>query len=143
MLKLYGFTIPLPRLCIVTIRTSLSTNAMRFQMFVVQLTRNRLRLVSGIAQVCLERQMRRGLFVCEFARKIPSYSVIFQEKATECVHIKHSTSQITVPRGSSHQISFGVAHLDRLPKLQTYSCRIRLSGTEIVSAAVLSEVMTS
>ncbi|VDO62153.1 unnamed protein product [Heligmosomoides polygyrus] len=76
---------------------------------------------------------------CLGSHKCVSSGRCAEEKATECVHIKHSTSQITVPRGSSHQISFGVAHLDRLPKLQTYSCRIRLSGTEIVSAAVLSE----
>ncbi|ETN75078.1 IPT/TIG domain protein, partial [Necator americanus] len=58
------------------------------------------------------------------------------EKSEECVHIKRP-SQLSVPRGSSQEISFSVAHLSRLPTDRDYSCRILLDGVPVSAKAVL------
>ncbi|VDM66183.1 unnamed protein product [Strongylus vulgaris] len=59
-------------------------------------------------------------------------------KADECVHIKE-LSRIAIPLGGAQEISFSVAHIDRLPKDREYACRIMLNGNPISTLAVLSQ----
>ncbi|XGW30401.1 hypothetical protein V3C99_009406, partial [Haemonchus contortus] len=75
---------------------------------------------------------------CIESHKCVSSGKCSTDKATECVHIKRS-SQLMIPKGNSQEISFGVAHLDRLPKKESYSCRVVLNGTTVLARAKLSE----
>ncbi|KAE9421447.1 hypothetical protein Angca_002229, partial [Angiostrongylus cantonensis] len=58
-----------------------------------------------------------------------------KEIASECVHIEQTSRSIAIPIGESQEIVFPVAHLDRLPSEQSYSCRVLLNGTAISSKA--------
>ncbi|VDL82834.1 unnamed protein product [Nippostrongylus brasiliensis] len=76
---------------------------------------------------------------CISSHKCVSSGKCAVDKATECVHINRS-AEIMIPKGSSHEISFAVAHLDRLPKESNYRCRVTVNGTVTESKARLSEV---
>ncbi|KAK6747668.1 hypothetical protein RB195_000705 [Necator americanus] len=73
---------------------------------------------------------------CTISHKCVSSGNCAGEKSEECVHIKRP-SQLSIPRGSSQEISFSVAHLSRLPTDRDYSCRILLDGVPISAKAVL------
>ncbi|PIO60575.1 plexin repeat-containing domain protein, partial [Teladorsagia circumcincta] len=75
---------------------------------------------------------------CIDSHKCVSSGKCNTERATECVHIKQPT-QLTIPKGSSQEISFNVAHMDRLPQKGSYSCRVVMNGTTVLSKARLSE----
>ncbi|KAK6045003.1 plexin repeat-containing domain protein, partial [Cooperia oncophora] len=75
---------------------------------------------------------------CIESHKCVSSGKCSAKKATECVHIKQP-SQLMIPKGNSQEISFAVAHLDRLPREESYSCRVVLNGTTVHSKAKLAE----
>uniref|UniRef100_A0A0K0DAG3 Sema domain-containing protein n=1 Tax=Angiostrongylus cantonensis TaxID=6313 RepID=A0A0K0DAG3_ANGCA len=53
------------------------------------------------------------------------------------------TTSIAIPIGESQEIVFPVAHLDRLPSEQSYSCRVLLNGTAISSKAWFNQFSPS
>ncbi|KAK6014942.1 IPT/TIG domain protein [Ostertagia ostertagi] len=75
---------------------------------------------------------KTGCDWCIDSHKCVSSGKCNVERATECVHIK-AASQLTIPNGSPQEISFSVAHMDRLPKKENYSCRVVLNGTAVLS----------